>query len=336
MNFMKAIVAAGLVAASTSAFAADITGAGATFPFPIYSKWADAYKKETGNGLNYQSIGSGAGIKQIQAKTVTFGATDAPLKADQLEKDGLVQWPMVMGAIVPVVNLEGIKPGELVLSGELLGDIYLGKITKWNDPAIAKLNPSLKLPTDAITVVRRSDGSGTTFNFTDYLSKSNADWKTKVGSGTAVEWPVGVGAKGNEGVAGNISQTKNSIGYVEYAYAKQNKLTYTALINKTGKTVQPTVAAFQAAASNADWAKAPGYYVILTDQPGEASWPITAATFILMHKDATDKAASQEAIKFFKFAFAKGDKMAEELDYIPMPDSVVKLIEKTWSAEIKS
>ena len=336
MNFLKAIVAAGLVAASTSAFSADITGAGATFPFPVYSKWADAYKKETGNGLNYQSIGSGAGIKQIQAKTVTFGATDAPLKAEVLEKDGLVQWPMVMGAIVPVMNLEGIKPGELVLSGELLGDIYLGKVTKWNDPAIAKLNPSLKLPTDAITVVRRSDGSGTTFNFTDYLSKSNAEWKTKVGSGTAVEWPAGVGAKGNEGVAGNISQTKNSIGYVEYAYAKQNKLTYAAMVNKAGKTVQPTVAAFQAAAANADWAKAPGYYVILTDQPGEASWPITAATFILMHKDATDKAASQEAIKFFKWAFEKGDKMAEELDYIPMPDSVVKLIEKTWSAEIKS
>jgi phosphate transport system substrate-binding protein len=333
---MKAIVAAGLVAASTSAFAADITGAGATFPFPIYSKWADSYKKETGNGLNYQSIGSGAGIKQIQAKTVTFGATDAPLKAEQLEKDGLVQWPMVMGAIVPVVNLEGIKPGEIVLSGELLGDIYLGKITKWDDPAIAKLNPKLKLPTDAITVVRRSDGSGTTFNFTDYLSKSNAEWKTKVGFGTAVEWPAGVGAKGNEGVAGNISQTRNSIGYVEYAYAKQNKLTYAAMINKAGKTVQPTMAAFQAAASNADWAKAPGYYVILTDQPGEASWPITAATFILMHREPADKAASAEAIKFFKWAFAKGDKMAEELDYIPMPETVVKLIEKTWSADIKS
>ncbi|MCA6103159.1 MULTISPECIES: phosphate ABC transporter substrate-binding protein PstS [Bradyrhizobium] len=336
MNFIKAIVAAGMIAASTSAFAADITGAGATFPFPIYSKWADAYKKETGNGLNYQSIGSGAGIKQIQAKTVTFGATDAPLKHEQLEKDGLVQWPMVMGAIVPVVNLEGIKPGDLILSGEVLGDIYLGKITKWNDAAIAKLNPKLTLPGDAITVVRRSDGSGTTFNFTDYLSKSNADWKSKVGSGTAVEWPVGVGAKGNEGVAGNISQTKNAIGYVEYAYAKQNKLTYTGLVNKAGKTVQPTMAAFQAAASNADWAKAPGYYVILTDQPGEASWPITAATFILMHKDSTDKAASQEALKFFKYAFEKGDKAAEELDYIPMPDSVVKLIEKTWSSDIKS
>jgi phosphate transport system substrate-binding protein len=336
MNFFKAIVAAGLVAASTSAFAADITGAGATFPFPIYSKWADAYKKETGNGLNYQSIGSGAGIKQILAKTVTFGATDAPLKADKLDKEGLAQWPMVMGAIVPVVNIEGVKSGDLVFSGQVLGDIYLGKITKWDDPAIAKLNPNVKLPSAAITVVRRSDGSGTTFNFTDYLSKANAEWKSKVGSGTAVEWPVGVGAKGNEGIAGNIGQTKNSIGYVEYAYAKQNKLTYAGLVNKAGKAVQPTIAAFQAAASNADWSKAPGYYVILTDQPGEASWPITAATFILMYKDPVDKAASAEAVKFFKWAFAKGGKMAEELDYIPMPDSVVKLIEKTWSSEIKS
>jgi phosphate transport system substrate-binding protein len=336
MNFMKTIVAAGLVAASTSAFAADITGAGATFPFPIYSKWADAYKKETGNGLNYQSIGSGGGIKQIEAKTVTFGATDMPLKVEQLEKDSLVQWPMVMGAIVPVVNLEGVKPGEVVFDGTTLADIYLGKITKWDDPAIKKLNPSVKLPSEAITVVRRSDGSGTTFNFTDYLSKVSAEWKSKVGSGTAVEWPTGVGAKGNEGVSGNIGQTKNSIGYVEYAYAKQNKLTYTALINKVGKTVQPTVASFQAAASNADWAKAPGYYVILTDQPGEASWPITASTFILMQKEPTDKAASGEAIKFFKWAFANGGKMAEELDYIPMPEAVVKLIEKTWASDIKS
>jgi phosphate transport system substrate-binding protein len=336
MNFMKTIVAAGLVAASTSAFAADITGAGATFPFPIYSKWADAYKKETGNGLNYQSIGSGGGIKQIEAKTVTFGATDMPLKVDQLTKDGLVQWPMVMGAIVPVINVDGIKPGEVVFDGQTLADIYLGKITKWDDPAIKKLNPKVSLPSEAITVVRRSDGSGTTFNFTDYLSKASAEWKTKVGSGTAVEWPVGVGAKGNEGVSGNISQTRNSIGYVEYAYAKQNKLTFTALVNKAGKSVQPTVASFQAAASNADWANAPGYYVILTDQPGEQSWPITASTFILMHREPADKATSAEAVKFFKWAFANGGKMAEDLDYIPMPDAVVKLIEKTWSADIKS
>jgi phosphate transport system substrate-binding protein len=337
VKFLQATLAAGLLAAATmGAQAADITGAGATFPFPIYSKWADSYKKETGNGLNYQSIGSGAGIKQIQAKTVTFGATDAPLKAEQLEKDGLVQWPQVMGAIVPVINVEGIKAGELVLSGEVLGDIYLGKVTKWDDAAIKKLNPSLALPATGITVVRRSDGSGTTFNFTDYLSKASGEWKTKVGTGTAVEWPVGVGAKGNEGVAGNVSQTKNSIGYVEYAYAKQNKLTHAALINKAGKTVQPTIASFQAAAANADWAKAPGYYVILTDQPGEASWPITAATFILMHKTASDKAAASEAIKFFTWAFEKGGKAAEELDYIPMPASVVDLIKKTWSADIKS
>jgi phosphate transport system substrate-binding protein len=336
MNFMKTIVAAGLVAASTSAFAADITGAGSTFIYPALSKWADAYKKESGNGVNYQSIGSGAGIKQIQAKTVTFGATDAPLKPDQLEKDGFAQWPMIMGAIVPVVNIEGIKAGEMTLDGDTLAKIYLGTITKWDDAAIKKLNPNLKLPSDAITVVRRSDGSGTTFNFTDYLSKVSPDWKSKVGSGTAVEWPVGVGAKGNEGVSGNIGQTKSAIGYVEYAYAKQNKLTYTALVNKAGKTVQPTTEAFQAAASNADWANAPGYYLILTDQPGDKSWPIVASTFILMHKDPADKAASAEAVKFFGWAFAKGGKMAEELDYIPMPDSVVKLIQKTWSADIKS
>jgi phosphate transport system substrate-binding protein len=336
MNFMKAIVAAVLVAVSTSAFAADITGAGSTFIFPVLSKWADAYKKESGAGVNYQSIGSGAGIKQIQAKTVTFGATDAPLKADQLEKDGFAQWPMIMGAIVPVVNIDGVKAGDMVLDGDTLAKIYLGNITKWDDPAIKKLNPKLTLPSAAISVVHRADGSGTTFNFTDYLSKVSADWKSKVGSGTAVEWPVGVGAKGNEGVSGNIGQAKNTIGYVEYAYAKQNKLTYTALVNKAGKTIEPTNDAFQAAASNADWANAPGYYLILTDQPGDKSWPIVASTFILMHKDATDKAASQEALKFFKYAFEKGGKMAEELDYIPMPESVIKQIEKTLSAEIKS
>jgi len=336
VQFIKSILAAGIVAASTSALAVDITGAGATFPFPLYSKWADAYKKETGNGLNYQSIGSGAGIKQIQAKTVTFGASDMPLKAEQLEKDGLLQWPQAIGALVPVVNLEGIKPGELIFSGEVLGDIYLGKIKRWDDPAITKLNPRLKLPSEAITVVRRSDGSGTTFVWTDYLSKVNAEWKSKVGAGTAVEWPTGVGAKGNEGVAGNVGQTRNSIGYVEYAYAKQTKLTYAGLVNKAGEAVQPAVQTFQAAAANADWAKSPGYHVILTDQPGEGSWPITGATFILMHKTPVDKAASAEAIKFFKWAFEKGDRIAEELDYIPMPDAVVKLIEKTWSADIKS
>src|SRR5580693_4085949 len=336
MNFMKTVVAAGLLAASTSAFAADITGAGATFPFPIYSKWADAYKKETGNGLNYQSIGSGGGIKQIEAKTVTFGASDMPLKVEQLDKDGLIQWPMVMGAIVAVVNIDGVKPGEMVFDGTTLADIFLGKITKWDDPAIKKLNPKLTLPSTAIAVVHRSDGSGTTFNFTDYLSKVSADWKSKIGSGTTVEWPAGVGAKGNEGVSGNIGQTKDSIGYVEYAYAKQNKLTFTKLVNKAGKTVEPTMEAFQAAASNADWAHAPGYYLILTNQPGEKSWPIVASTFILMHKEPADKANSAEAIKFFKFAFDKGGKMAADLDYIPMPAEVIKLIEQTWSSDIKS
>ncbi|PDT72457.1 phosphate ABC transporter substrate-binding protein PstS [Bradyrhizobium sp. C9] len=336
MKFVKTIVAAGLVAMATPSFAADITGAGSTFIFPVLSKWADAYKKDSGSGVNYQSIGSGAGIKQIEANTVTFGATDAPLKSDQLQKDGLAQWPMIMGAIVPVVNLEGVKAGDLVLDGPTLANIFLGKITKWDDAAIKKLNPKAKLPSEAISVVHRADGSGTTFNFTDYLSKVSPDWKSKIGSGTAVEWPVGVGAKGNEGVAGNIAQAKNSIGYVEYAYAKQNKLTYTALINKAGKTIQPTNEAFQAAASNADWTNAPGYYLILTDQPGDKSWPIVASTFILLHKDATDKAASKEALKFFKFAFDKGAKSAEELDYIPMPDSVVKQIEKTWAADVKS
>jgi phosphate transport system substrate-binding protein len=336
MNFVKTLVAAGLVAASTSAYAADITGAGSTFIYPVLSKWADAYKKESGDGVNYQSIGSGAGIKQIQAKTVTFGATDAPLKAEQLDRDGLAQWPMIMGAIVPVVNIDGVKPGELTLNGETLADIFLGKITKWDDAAIKKLNPNAKLPSAAIAVVHRADGSGTTFNFTNYLSKVNADWKSKVGEGTAVEWPAGVGAKGNEGVAANVGQTKNAIGYVEYAYAKQNKLTYTGLVNKAGKPIQPTTEAFQAAAANADWAHAPGYYLILTDQPGDKSWPIVASTFILLHKDASDKAATQEALKFFKFSFEKGAKMAEELDYVPMPEAVIQQIEKTWSSEIKS
>jgi phosphate transport system substrate-binding protein len=335
VNFLKTLVAASLVAGVTSAHAADVTGAGSSFIFPVLSKWADAYKKETGSGVNYQSIGSGAGIKQIQAKTVTFGATDMPLKADDLAKEGFAQWPQTMGAIVSVVNIDGVKAGDLVLDGATLADIYLGKITKWDDAAIKKLNPNAKLPSAAIAVVHRSDASGTTFNFSDYLSKVSAEWKSKVGEGTAVEWPLGVGAKGNEGVSGNVGQTKNSIGYVEYAYAKQNKLTYTKLVNKEGKTVEPTMAAFQAAAGNADWAHAPGYYVILTDQPGAASWPIVASTFILMHKTPADKAASAEALKFFKYSFEKGGKMAEELDYIPMPDSVVKQIEKTWSADIQ-
>ena len=329
-----AFAAALSFAAAVPASAADITGAGATFPFPIYSKWADGYKKETGNGLNYQSIGSGAGIKQIQAKTVTFGASDMPLKAEVLAKDGLVQWPQVMGALVAVVNLEGIKPGEMVLDGPTLANIYLGKVKSWNDPAIVKLNPSLKLPSDAITVVRRADGSGTTFLFTDYLSKVSLEWQGGPGSGTAVEWPIGVGAKGNEGVAGNVKQTKNAIGYVEYAYAKQNSLVHTGLVNAAGKTVQPTIAAFQAAAANADWKKEPNFYQILTNQPGDTSWPITGATFILMHKQPAAKADAAEALKFFDWAFTSGAKAAEELDYIPMPANVVTDIKAMWGKDI--
>jgi phosphate transport system substrate-binding protein len=329
-----AVLAAGLGLASVSAFAADITGAGSTFAFPILSKWSEAYKKETNNGLNYQSIGSGGGIKQILAKTVTFGATDAPLKAEDLEKNGLLQFPFIMGGIVPVVNIDGVKPGELSLDGATLADIYLGKIKKWDDAAIKKLNPSVKLPSADIVVVHRADGSGTSFNFTNYLSKVSAAWKDKVGENQSPEWPIGVGSKGNEGVAGSVAQTKGSIGYVEYAYAKQNKLTFADMVNKEGKKVEPTIAAFQAAAANADWAKAPGYYVILTDQPGAASWPITASTFILVYKDPQDKAAAAEAVKFFKWGFEKGGKLAEELDYIPMPAPVVALVDKTM-AEVK-
>lgn len=320
---------------SLPAHAVDITGAGATFPFPIYAKWAQAYKAETGNGLNYQSIGSGGGIKQIKAKTVTFGATDAPLKGSELSESGLVQWPQVMGGIVPVINLDGVKSGEIVLDGPTLAKIFLGEIKTWDDAAIQKLNPGVKLPSAAIAVVHRSDGSGTTFNFTDYLSKVSPDWKAKVGESTAVEWPVGIGAKGNEGVANNVMQTKGSIGYVEFAYAKQNNLTYADLVNHEGKTVAPTTASFQAAAANADWANAPGFYQILTDQPGAASWPITAATFILVQKQPEDPHATAEALKFFDWAFAKGGKAAEELDYIPMPEAVVTLIKKNWIAEIK-
>jgi phosphate transport system substrate-binding protein len=337
VKLVRTLIVAGAVATATTvtAFAADISGAGATFPYPIYAKWADAYKKETGTGLNYQSIGSGGGIKQIEAKTVTFGATDMPLKADDLEKNGLVQWPMVMGGIVPVVNLDGINPNDLTLDGTTLAKIFLGEIKTWDDPAIKKLNPSAKLPSQAIAVVHRSDGSGTTFNFTDYLAKVSADWKSKVGSATSVEWPVGIGAKGNEGVSNNVGQTKGSIGYVESAYAKQNKLTTTKMINKEGKTVEPVPQAFQAAAANADWNTAPGFYLILTDQPGAASWPITASTFILMHKQPQDSAAAAEALKFFSWAYAKGGQMAEELDYIPMPTSVVASVEKVWSGQIK-
>ncbi len=332
-----AVIVLGTLAAAAvePAAATDISGAGATFPYPIYAKWADAYKKETGVGLNYQSIGSGGGIKQIIAKTVVFGATDAPLSGDDLAKNGLVQFPMVMGGIVPVVNLDGVAPGSLVLDGPTLARIFLGDIKSWDDAAIAKLNPGVTLPKQAIAVVHRSDGSGTTFNFTNYLSKVSPDWKSKVGSATAVEWPVGIGAKGNEGVANNVAQTKGSIGYVEYAYAKQNKLTYTNMVNAAGKTVSPVSASFQAAAANADWNSVPGYGVVLSNQPGDASWPMTAATFILIHKQPQDPAAAAEALKFFAWAYANGGKMADELDYVPMPASVVTSIEGIWARDIK-
>jgi phosphate transport system substrate-binding protein len=332
-----ALAAAGFLAAAAyvPAIAADISGAGATFPYPIYAKWADAYKKETGNGLNYQSIGSGGGIKQIQNKTVTFGASDAPLKGDVLEKFGLAQFPAVMGGIVPVVNLEGIKPGELTIDGPTLAKMFLGEIKTWNDPAIVKLNPKAKLPNQAIAVVHRSDGSGTTFNFAYYLAEVSPEWKSKVGFNTSVQWPVGIGAKGNEGVANNVAQTKGSVGYVEYAYALQNKLTHTNMINKAGKTVAPTSEAFQAAAANADWKSQPGYGVILANQPGDKSWPMTAATWILIYKKPVDAAATGEALKFFAWAYKNGGKMAEELHYVPMPANVVKDIENYWKAEIK-
>ncbi len=330
-----AVVASAIAAGTAGAQAVDISGAGATFPYPIYAKWADAYKKETGVGLNYQSIGSGGGIKQIQNKTVTFGATDAPLKGADLDKFGLAQFPAVMGGIVPVVNLEGIKPGELVIDGPTLAKIFLGEIKSWDDAAIAKLNSGVKLPKQAIAIVHRSDGSGTTYNFAYYLAEVSADWKSKVGVNTALQWPVGIGAKGNEGVANNVAQTKGSIGYVEYAYAKQNKLTYAKMVNKDGKVVAPTSEAFQAAAANADWKSQPGYGVILANQPGATSWPMTAATWILVYKQPQDPAATAEALKFFAWSYKNGGKMAEELDYVPMPANVVKDIEATWAAEIK-
>jgi len=336
VNQLRTVAVAGFLAAMVlPAAAVEISGAGATFPYPIYGKWADVYRKESGVGLNYQSIGSGGGIKQIEARTVTFGATDAPLKGADLEKNGLVQFPMVMGGIVPVVNIEGMKPGELVIDGPTLAGIFLGTVKSWDDPAIKKLNPDAKLPAQAIAVVHRSDGSGTTFNFTYYLAEVSPKWKSDVGSATSVEWPVGIGAKGNEGVSNNVGQTKGSIGYVEYAYALQNKLVYTKMVNKDGKTVAPTIEAFQAAAANADWNSVPGYGLILANQAGAESWPMTAATFILIPKQPQDPAAATEALKFFAWAYAKGDKMAEELDYVPMPKKVIGEIEKMWSREIK-
>ena len=328
--FLRTIL--GLAAASTIgiATAADFTGAGATFPYPIYAKWADAYKKATGTGMNYQSIGSGGGIKQITAKTVDFGASDKPLNPEDLEKNGLMQFPAIMGGVVAVYNVTGIGTGELRFSRKLLADIYLGNVKKWDDPAIAALNPSAKLPNQAISVVHRSDGSGTTFLFTNYMSKISPQWKEKVGEGTSVKWPSGVGGKGNEGVANYVKQINGSIGYVEYAYAKQNKLSHGLLENRDGRYVAPTDDTFKAAAAGADWARTPGMTVILTDQAGADAWPITGASFILMHKKQTNAENAREVLKFFDWAFKTGDSMAAELDYVPIPDSVVKLIHTAW------
>ena len=312
-----------------AAAAQDVTGAGASFPAPIYAKWADAYHKATATKVNYQSIGSGGGIKQIKSKTVDFGASDMPLKDEELAQDGLVQFPTVIGGVVPVVNIKGVAPGQLKLTGEVLGDIYLAKVTKWNDAAITALNPGVALPDAAIAVVQRADGSGTSFIFTNYLSKVNAQWKAAVGEGTAVKWPTGTGGKGNEGVSAFVQRLPNSIGYVEYAYAKQGKMAFVQLRNKEGAYVSPEDSAFKAAAVGADWAKS--FYQILTEQPGKASWPITGATFILMHKQQDKPAQAGQALKFFDWAYASGDQMADDLDYVPLPAAVKDIVRKQWA-----
>ena len=322
-----AAVAAGIAG---SAQAADITGAGATFPFPIYSKWAEAYKKETGTGLNYQSIGSGGGIRQIKAKTVAFGASDAPLKGEELSKDGLIQFPTVMGGVVPAVNIAGVEPGKLKLSGEIIAQIYLGDIKKWNDPKIAALNAGLTLPDANINPVYRSDGSGTTFVFTDYLSKVSADWKSKIGANTAVQWPVGIGGKGNEGVSASVKQVANSIGYVEYAYAKQNKLSHALVKNADGNFPAPEEKAFQAAAANANWSEQPGFGISLNNQKGAEAWPITSATFILVHAKPEKPEEVQAALKFFDWAYKGGDRLASDLDYVALPANVKDQVRNAW------
>ena len=333
MNFISKAAIAAFFAVS-AAHAADITGAGASFPAPVYSKWADAYNKATSNRLNYQSIGSGGGMKQIEAKTVDFGASDAPLKPEELDAKGLVQFPTVIGGIVPVFNLPGIEAGKLRLNGQVLGDIFLGKVTKWNDPAITALNPSLKLPDTAITVVHRADGSGTSFNFTNYLSKVNPEWKSKVGEGTAPNWPLGTGGKGNEGVSAFVQRIPGSIGYVEYAYAKQSKMPYASMQNAAGNYVLPDDSTFQAAAAGADWEKS-RYYVILTNQAGKDAWPIAASTFIMMHKTQDKPEQGAEVLKFFDWSYKNGGKLAEELDYVPLPEALVASIRSTWARELK-
>jgi len=326
-----------MLLSSSVAVAVDITGAGATFPYPVYSKWADAYKTQTGVGMNYQSIGSGGGIKQIKAKTVDFGATDAPLKIEDLDFNGLTQFPTVIGGVVPVLNVEGVAPGQLKLTAETLAAIFMGEITKWNDPKLAVENKGVALPDALITVVHRSDGSGTTAIFTDYLSKVSSGWKRNVGSGGAVSWPVGTGGKGNEGVASYVQRIKNSIGYVEYAYALQNKMTYAVLKNMEGVYVKPEADNFKAAAANAKWDANKGFYMMLTNQPGKDSWPITGATFILIHKSQAKPERAEAVLKFFDFSFSPaGDKMASDLDYVPLPANVTKMIRDAWKAKIKS
>jgi phosphate transport system substrate-binding protein len=335
MNIIRRLVVIGVAAVSSyAALGADISGAGATFPYPIYAKWADAYKKLTNIGLNYQSIGSGGGIKQIKAKTVTFGASDMPLTPDDLKAAGLLQFPMIIGGVVPVVNIKGIGPGQLQLDGATIAGIYIGDITKWDDPSIKRLNPKLALPSTAIAPVYRSDGSGTNFLFSDFLSKSSPKFKSTIGANSSVQWPAGIGAKGNEGVANMTTQTDGAIGYVEYAYAKQNKMAFTQLTNKAGNAVAPNADSFQAAAANADWTHADSYYLILTDQDGAKSWPITGASFILLYKQPADAAPVMEALKFFAWAYKDGGSMAADLDYVPLPVSLVAQVQKTWAAEI--
>jgi phosphate transport system substrate-binding protein len=341
MNILTRLTLIGAAACATcAASAADISGAGATFPYPIYAKWADAYKTATGVGLNYQSIGSGGGIKQIKAKTVTFGASDMPLKPEDLNSAGLLQFPMIIGGVVPVVNIKGVTPGALLLDGATIASIFLGDITQWNDPAIKKLNPKLALPATAIAPVYRSDGSGTNFLFSDYLSKSSPKFKSIIGANTSVQWPTGIGQKGNEGVANMTIQTDGAIGYVEYAFAKQNKMAYTLLTNKSGNAVAPSAESFQAAAATADWAGADSYYLILTDQAGAKSWPITGASFILVYKTpdpsskVVDAASVNEALKFFAWAYKDGASMAADLDYVPLPAPLIAQVKKTWATQI--
>ena len=335
MKISFRIATAGIAALAFGGYAAaqDVTGAGASFPAPLYAKWASDYNKATGARINYQSVGSGAGLRQIEAKTVDFGASDAPLKDEELAKKGLLQFPTVIGGVIPVVNIKGVAPGQLRLNGQVLGDIYLGKIAKWSDPAIKALNPKLALPDAAISPVRRADGSGTSFMFTNYLSKVNAEWKAKVGEGTAVNWPTGAGGKGNEGVAAFVGRLPNSIGYVEYAYVKQNKMTYALMQNADGQFVSPDAEAFKAAAAGADWSKS--FYQILTNQPGAGAWPISGATFILMQKQQDKPAQAAATLKFFEWAYKNGDQTADSLDYVPMPAAVKSQVEKLWTAQVK-